>query len=180
MLVTSLNNIKSIYDSNRDIEKAISSISILLKKENNSSYDVVYSVFDDCPEMESYIVKAEWSDKIKNYYNSFKKDTNKFCGLISLFHVIGIKNGFYLNRSKYFIDTIIEIFDEENFSILESKMLQEKKEIMKNCMTYREDHFMTKNELIHYFYDFYKEEAENTYYENQINEILDEIVSELV
>lgn len=168
MLVEKLKEIEAIYKQEKDQEKYIKSVLSLFKETGEDRFDVAGLIVADHPELKRPLIKAEWEPKIKYFKEKKLSDIE-----LSMFSDLLLSLS---KRDDYYITLTKEIFGKEEFENIETLLLNSAKEHFHSLLN-DEVNFMTKEELQKDTVEYLKEEYENTYYEKEINKMIEDIIS---
>lgn len=166
-MVTLLQNIKSVFLQDKNTQQAIQNVLHTFEKFQESRFDVAHTVFEDQPDFILELTKQEYKNyfsNLENNYNILGK-SNDFLNIVALQVFELSKNTkelsflimdmFKKQTSQYFSESIENIALSKIENIIHT-MLQNGKSF-------------SEIEL------FYQTEYKNTYYENQILKLINNI-----
>lgn len=166
-IVTVLQNIKSDFLQDKNVELAIQNILHTFEKFQESRFDVAYTVFEDQPDFVLELTKQEF----KNYFSNIENNHNILGKSDEFLNVVALQVFELSKNTKELSFLIMDMFKKQtsqHFSESVEKIALSKIENIIHTMLQNGKSF-SEIEL------FYQTEYKDTYYENQILNLINKI-----
>lgn len=171
IMISELEEIKSIFDKTGDVKSTVLMVVELFKKNGIFRYDVVNYMFNYKEEFQIEFCKVQYKDYFKKMEEKSKSENEDYLKLS------GILFFTLLSVNKVTSKTIVEMAksqtSKEYFKNLEIVMFSEQRNLMKSML--KPVSYMTNKESIETLRNFYKTEYEGIYYEKEIMNIYEEL-----
>tara|TARA_Y100000034_G_scaffold128809_1_gene184103 strand:- start:14059 stop:14574 length:516 start_codon:yes stop_codon:yes gene_type:complete len=166
-IVTVLQNIKSDFLQDKNVELAIQNILHTFEKFQESRFDVAYTVFEDQPDFVLELTKQEF----KNYFSNIENNYNILGKSDEFLNVVALQVFELSKNTKELSFLIMDMFKKQtsqHFSESVEKIALSKIENIIHTMLQNGKSF-SEIEL------FYQTEYKDTYYEKQILKLINNI-----